>query len=127
MGSAAEAPGEADGSRDISKAKSHPLNIGAPTARVDHRLKRAETTAERCRGMQLSPLPDLSSNRRLAVTALVVALAVAGVMVWQNNDVASTLGDTDDARKQWETELTLKPEDNEGVNDQREAQEELAK
>jgi hypothetical protein len=32
-----------------------------------------------------------------------------------------------DARKEWETELTLKPEDNEGVNDQKEAQEELAK
>jgi tetratricopeptide (TPR) repeat protein len=31
------------------------------------------------------------------------------------------LGETDLARKEWEKELTLKPENNEGVNDQREA------
>ena len=49
--------------------------------------------------MQLSPLPDLSSNRRLALTALVVTLAVAGVLIWQDNEVARTLGDTDDAMR----------------------------
>ena len=49
--------------------------------------------------MQLSPLPDLSSNRRLAVTALVVTLAVAGVLIWRVNDMARTLGDTDDAMR----------------------------
>lgn len=49
--------------------------------------------------MQLSPVPDLSSHRRLAVTALVVTLAVAAVMIWQNNSVGATLGDTDDAMR----------------------------
>ena len=49
--------------------------------------------------MQLSPLPDLSSNRRVALTALVLALAVAGFLIWQNNEVARTLGDTDDAMR----------------------------
>jgi hypothetical protein len=49
--------------------------------------------------MQLSPLPDLSSNRRLAWTALAVTLAVAGVLIWRDNDVARTLGDTDDAMR----------------------------
>ena len=37
------------------------------------------------------------------------------------------LGQPEDARKEWEKELTLKPEDNEGVNDQKEAREELEK
>jgi tetratricopeptide (TPR) repeat protein len=37
------------------------------------------------------------------------------------------LGRMEDARKEWETELTLKPEDNEGINDQKEAREDLAK
>ena len=49
--------------------------------------------------MQLSPLPDLSSNRRLAWTALAVTLAVAGVLIWRDNSVATTLGDTDDAMR----------------------------
>jgi hypothetical protein len=49
--------------------------------------------------MQLSPLPDLSSNRRLGLTALVVTLAVAGVLIWRDNDVGRTLGDTDDAMR----------------------------
>jgi hypothetical protein len=37
------------------------------------------------------------------------------------------LGQLDDARKEWQTELTLKPEDNEGIDDQTEARGELAK
>jgi len=37
------------------------------------------------------------------------------------------LGQMDAARKEWEMELTLKPEDNEGVNDQNEARAALAK
>jgi len=49
--------------------------------------------------MQLSPLPDLSSNRRLALTALVVTLAVAGVLIWKDNSVGTALGDTDDAMR----------------------------
>ena len=49
--------------------------------------------------MQLSPLPDLSSNRRLGLTALAVTLAVAAVLIWRDNDVARTLGDTDDAMR----------------------------
>jgi len=49
--------------------------------------------------MQLSPLPDLSSNRRLAWTALAVSLTVAAVLIWRDNDAARTLGDTDDAMR----------------------------
>ena len=49
--------------------------------------------------MQLSPLPDLSSNRRLGLTALAVTLAVAGVLIWRDNEVGKTLGDTDDAMR----------------------------
>ena len=49
--------------------------------------------------MPLSPLPDLSSRRRLVLTALVVTLGVAAVMIWQNNSVGVTLGDTDDAMR----------------------------
>ncbi len=49
--------------------------------------------------MQFSPLPDLSSNRRLAWTALAVTLAVAGVLIWKDNSVGATLGDTDDAMR----------------------------
>ncbi len=41
--------------------------------------------------------------------------------------VEAALGQTDAARKEWETELTLKPEDNEGENDEREARANLDK
>ncbi|MGA3172216.1 MAG: hypothetical protein ABSE62_14520 [Chthoniobacteraceae bacterium] len=41
--------------------------------------------------------------------------------------VYTALGQVDAARKEWETELTLKPEDNEGVNDQKEASAALAR
>lgn len=37
------------------------------------------------------------------------------------------LGQTDDARREWEKELTLKPDTNEGENDQKEARAELEK
>ena len=49
--------------------------------------------------MQLSPIPDLSSNRRMILTALVVTLAMAAVMLTWNNSAGSTLGDTDDAMR----------------------------
>ena len=49
--------------------------------------------------MPLSPIPDLTSNRRLLLTALLVTLAVAGVLIWQDNDVGKALGDTDDAMR----------------------------
>jgi hypothetical protein len=35
------------------------------------------------------------------------------------------MGQMEEARKEWEKELTLKPEDNEGLNDQKEARAEL--
>ena len=58
------------------------------------------------------------------------AIALAPQRVIHHHELARAyiaLGDMGDARKEWKTELTLKPEDNEGVNDHREAQEELAK
>jgi tetratricopeptide (TPR) repeat protein len=73
-------------------------------------------------------MPDASLQE--SVRDYQKAIAIAPQRVIHHHELARTyaaLGDTDDARKQWETELTLKPEDNEGVNDQREAQEELAK
>ena len=58
------------------------------------------------------------------------AIDLAPQRVIHHHELARTyvaLGDMDDARKEWQTEVTLKPEDNEGVNDQREAVEELGK
>jgi len=49
--------------------------------------------------MQLSPLPDVGSNRRLAWTALIVTLAVCAVLSWHDADIAKALGDTDDAMR----------------------------
>ncbi len=49
--------------------------------------------------MQLSPLPDIGSNRRLGWAALIVTLVVAAVLLWHDNDVAKALGDTDDAMR----------------------------
>jgi hypothetical protein len=49
--------------------------------------------------MPLSPSPDLSSSRRLLATAVAVTLAVWVMMVWQVHDVATSLGDTDDAMR----------------------------
>jgi len=41
--------------------------------------------------------------------------------------VYAAMGKQDLARAEWEKELTLKPEDTEGVNDQKQARAELAK
>lgn len=49
--------------------------------------------------MQLSPLPDISSNRRLAMTALVVTAIVSAALIWHDGDLGKTLGDTDDAMR----------------------------
>ena len=49
--------------------------------------------------MQLSPLPDVGSNRRLTWTALVVTLAVWAVLSWHDADIHTALGDTDDAMR----------------------------
>jgi hypothetical protein len=49
--------------------------------------------------MQLSPLPDLASNRRLTLTALGVTLLVGLVLALHDNDLAKALGDTDDAMR----------------------------
>jgi hypothetical protein len=49
--------------------------------------------------MPLSPVPDLGSNRRLAVVAVVVTLCVWAMLVWSVGDITKTLGDTDDAMR----------------------------
>ena len=49
--------------------------------------------------MQLSPLPDVSSNRRLAMTALAVTVIVSAALIWHDGDLGKTLGDTDDAMR----------------------------
>jgi len=49
--------------------------------------------------MQLSPLPDVGSNRRLAWTALIVTLAVCAVLSWHDANIVKALGDTDDAMR----------------------------
>jgi len=58
------------------------------------------------------------------------AIALAPQRVIHHHELArayAALGQAEDARKEWETELTLKPEDNEGLTDQKEARAELAK
>ena len=49
--------------------------------------------------MQLSPLPDLASGRRLIWTALAVTLVVSAVLAWHDADLGKALGDTDDAMR----------------------------
>jgi hypothetical protein len=49
--------------------------------------------------MQLSPLPDIGSNRRLTWTALIVAFGVCAVLSWHDADIVKALGDTDDAMR----------------------------
>ena len=49
--------------------------------------------------MQLSPLPDLASGRRLIWTALAVTLIVSAVLAWHDADLGRALGDTDDAMR----------------------------
>ena len=73
-------------------------------------------------------MPDASLQE--AVKDYTKAIDLAPQRVIHHHELARTyvaLGDMDDARKEWQTEVTLKPEDNEGVNDQREAVEELGK
>jgi tetratricopeptide (TPR) repeat protein len=58
------------------------------------------------------------------------AIEIAPQRVIHHHELARVyvaLGQMDAARKEWETELTLKPEDNEGLNDQKEARAALAK
>jgi hypothetical protein len=49
--------------------------------------------------MQLSPLPDLATGRRLIWTALGVTLIVSAVLAWHDADLGKALGDTDDAMR----------------------------
>jgi hypothetical protein len=49
--------------------------------------------------MQLSPTPDLGSNRRVLITAAIITVCVWAVMAWSQGDIAKTLGDTDDAMR----------------------------
>lgn len=49
--------------------------------------------------MPLSPSPDLSSSRRLLATAAVTSLVATAVLVWRFHDIATSLGDTDDAMR----------------------------
>jgi Flp pilus assembly protein TadD len=73
-------------------------------------------------------MPDASLEE--AVRDYQKAIELAPQRVIHHHELARAyvaLGQMDDARKEWETELTLKPEDNEGVKDQNEAREELAK
>ena len=49
--------------------------------------------------MQLSPLPDLATGRRLIWTAMAVTLVVSAVLTWHDADLARALGDTDDAMR----------------------------
>ncbi len=73
-------------------------------------------------------MPDASLEE--AVRDYKKAIELAPQRVIHHHELArayAALGRMDDARKEWQTELTLKPEDNEGVNDQKEAREQLAK
>ncbi|MDR3513507.1 MAG: hypothetical protein P4L73_17860 [Caulobacteraceae bacterium] len=49
--------------------------------------------------MPLSPSPDLSSSRRLLLTGVLTTLGVLAYLVWRVHDVATSLGDTDDAMR----------------------------
>ena len=49
--------------------------------------------------MPLSPSPDLSSSRRLLLTAVLTTLGVLAYLVWRVHDVTTSLGDTDDAMR----------------------------
>ena len=58
------------------------------------------------------------------------AIALAPQRVIHHYELARAylaLGRKGDARKEWEIELKLKPEDNESLNDQKQARQELAK
>ncbi len=73
-------------------------------------------------------MPDASLEE--AVRDYKKAIELAPQRVIHHHELARTyvvMGQPYEARKEWETELALKPEDNEGVNDQKEARAELAK
>ena len=73
-------------------------------------------------------MPDASLEE--AVRDFQKAIEIAPQRVIHHHELARTyvaMGRMDDARKEWQTELTLKPEDNEGVKDQEEARAELKK
>jgi len=58
------------------------------------------------------------------------AIEIAPQRVIHHAELARTytaMGDSEDARKQWEIVLTLKPDDNESVNDEKEAREALGR
>ncbi len=73
-------------------------------------------------------LPEASLEE--AVKDYQKAIELAPQRVIHHHELARVyvaLGEMDAARKEWETELTLKPEDNEGENDQKEARANLDK
>lgn len=73
-------------------------------------------------------MPDASLEE--AVRDYRKAIDLAPGRVIHHHELArayAALGQMDDARKEWETELTLTPEDNEGVNDQKAAREALTR
>ena len=73
-------------------------------------------------------MPDASLEE--AVRDYKKAIDLAPQRVIHHHELArayAAMGQMDNARKEWETELTLKPEDNEGVIDQKEARAALAK
>ena len=49
--------------------------------------------------MQLSPPPDLSSNKRLVLTALAVSAFAAAGLTWHSGNIMRSLGDPDDAMR----------------------------
>jgi len=56
------------------------------------------------------------------------AIEIAPQRIIHHHELArvyAAMGQMEEARKEWEKELTLKPEDNEGLNDQKEARAEL--
>jgi len=73
-------------------------------------------------------MPDASLEE--AVKDYQKAIAIAPQRVIHHAELARTytaMGNTDDARKEWETVLTLKPDDNESLNDEKEAREALGR
>ena len=76
------------------------------------------------------PGPDGEALYQKGFDAFKKAIELAPQRVIHHHELARTyvaLGRMEDARKEWEKELTLKPEDNEGENDQKEARAELVK
>ncbi len=73
-------------------------------------------------------IPEASLEQ--AVVDYKKAIDLAPQRVIHHHELARTylaIGQTDAARAEWQKELALKPEDNEGINDQKEAREDLEK